>query len=178
MCQENPCTLSFTEAQKLISLGYKDRLIIDWYSAFDDLNKERPLYFYLTTGIAERNQKFALKIAERKLNNFSRGKCIFLNQDNLCRLHLKNLKPQEGKEACCNRLKPQEYKHLKNYIEEAKEKISKKTLIELEEKLEQADVFDLNKLHIQIMETWNNRTAQQFLNELYECNLQNKWLHS
>ena len=87
MCQR-PCWPTPEEAKKLIEAGYGDRLMSDyWARAESDIHILGP----------------ALKGYEGQSTPFwPKGQCTFQDENGLCQLHDKGLKPYEGRKALCN----------------------------------------------------------------------------
>jgi hypothetical protein len=94
MCQKRPCWPTPTDVQQLITAGYADQLMTDWWF---DPEQGRTVYL-LTPAIRGCEGGEAPPIPE--------GACTFLDAHHLCRLHSSGLKPTEGKLALCNGRSP------------------------------------------------------------------------
>ncbi|QLE46489.1 hypothetical protein FD723_40470 (plasmid) [Nostoc sp. C052] len=103
MCQSNPCILTPEEAKNLIDKGFSDRLMIEWWDKDGDNN--HPEFYFMSCAISGYEGILAPELPEdpQLLDSWTKGKCTFLNQDNLCELHDLNLKPLEGHVACCHK---------------------------------------------------------------------------
>ena len=89
MCERRPCWPTPDDAQRLIDAGYADHMMLDWWF---DTAVEKTIYL-LTPAIAGRESGQAPAIPS--------GRCTFLDEHGLCRLHAAGLKPAEGKLALC-----------------------------------------------------------------------------
>ena len=95
MCQRRPCWPTPADARRLIEAGYADSLMLDW--CFDrDQSKTVCL---LTPAIQGRESGEAPAHPS--------GKCTFLDEQNLCRVHDLDLKPTEGQLALCHDRTPE-----------------------------------------------------------------------
>jgi hypothetical protein len=94
MCERRPCWPTPEDAQRLINAGLADRLMLDWW--FD--HAQNKTVHVLTPAIAGREAGQAPAIPS--------GRCTFLNEQGLCRLHDLDLKPTEGKQALCKERTP------------------------------------------------------------------------
>jgi hypothetical protein len=74
MCERSPCFPTPEQVEQLINAGYKDKLMASWWADMNNL------------------QVYALVAPIRRE---IKG-CIFLNENRLCDLHDKGLKPLEG----------------------------------------------------------------------------------
>ena len=92
MCQR-PCWPTPEEAKKLIDAGYASRLMEDyWYRSEGDIKILCP----------------ALKGYENRFTPFwPIGQCTFQDENGMCELHDKGLKPLEGRESLCHDRTPE-----------------------------------------------------------------------
>lgn len=79
MCKNMPCRPTPEEAVQLIEAGYKKRLIIETRYDLDDQEVEI--------------------IKPMSQNGKTYGRCTFLTKDDRC--EIQDLKPLEGRTACC-----------------------------------------------------------------------------
>jgi len=99
MCYHTPCIGTVDDIEKIINAGHAKSLMLDWwcgipaeYKAPDRDNPFEDDVSYLTPAIVG---------FESKQSKFARsGKCTML-ENNLCKLHDADLKPTQGKLACC-----------------------------------------------------------------------------
>jgi hypothetical protein len=93
MCYHTPCIGTVDDIEKLIDAGYAKNLMLDWFSGGTrDQNPFTEDILYLcpaVIGSEGRQAKFART-----------GRCNLL-VNNQCSVHDKNLKPIQGKLACC-----------------------------------------------------------------------------
>jgi hypothetical protein len=94
MCERRPCWPTPDDAQRLIDAGYANRLMLDWWF---DKAQDKTVYV-LTPAIVGREAGQAPAIPS--------GRCTFLNEQGLCRLHDLGLKPTEGRQALCKERTP------------------------------------------------------------------------
>lgn len=87
MCRR-PCWPTFEEARNLINLGFSNKLMLDFVE-LDDNSIVQALC------PAHRGRE------GRKRGYFDFTRCVFQNDNLLCDLHDKGLKPKEGREALC-----------------------------------------------------------------------------
>ncbi|MBE2198685.1 MAG: hypothetical protein IAE79_08755 [Anaerolinea sp.] len=94
MCQRRPCWPTPADADRLITAGYGNQLMLDWW--FD--HEQNSTIYLLTPAIvgSESGQAPA----------HPAGPCTFLDANNLCHLHDSGLKPTEGKLALCQNNTP------------------------------------------------------------------------
>ena len=84
MCRR-PCWPTPTEAKRLIEAGFANKLMLDWWSAPDNI------YILAPASVGRECKKAPFNPA----SNW----CVFYNNLGLCDLHDKNLKPYEGRVA-------------------------------------------------------------------------------
>jgi hypothetical protein len=126
MCYTRPCMGTPEEFEKIIDAGFAEKLRVDFWSgrpkdtivtpdtilAAPDELKEifQQIYDYqqefpnphendvlMLTGGTEYDKLY------RACGYSARGKCNFLTEDELCSLHDLNLKPTQGRNACCKK---------------------------------------------------------------------------
>lgn len=89
MCSDNkPCWGLPEEIERIIELGYSDKLMLVYY-----LNKNLKPVQILAPALIGYEKKIAPVI--------QRGRCTFLDSQNECILHKYELKPLEGRVASC-----------------------------------------------------------------------------
>ena len=114
MCHNRPCMGTPEEFEKIIQAGYAKKLRIDYWvgagekhqvleeipelKAFLNLNFNNPY---------KENVEFLCGGTEKDIEDYRApfiptGTCKFLTEDNLCELHSVGLKPEQGRESCCN----------------------------------------------------------------------------
>lgn len=95
MCRSNPCWPTPDEARALITAGFADRLMTDWWEAYpDDI-----LLLCPASRGSEGTRAPELDNISDLFAGWSKGACVFLTEANLCELHDLGLKPLEGKMA-------------------------------------------------------------------------------
>ena len=103
MCKTAPCILAPLEVRNLLNHdpSLHNFLMIDWW---DKAGKENdPEFYFLSCAIAGYEKKLAPELPTNAEENKSwrKGRCTFLDKNNLCKLHPLNLKPIQGAAACC-----------------------------------------------------------------------------
>lgn len=92
MCETRPCWGTPEDIRRIISAGFANRLMVDWWSGtldgFDSPDIIGP-------AIAGKEAGYAGARPD--------GRCTFLTSDGKCELHALGLKPSEGAIACCKR---------------------------------------------------------------------------
>jgi hypothetical protein len=86
MCKDRPCWGTPEDIKKIIDAGFRDRLMFDYWSGDPDIYMLAPAL----VGYEGKNAPW-----------WPNGKCTFLDQNDRCELHDLNLKPLEGRVACC-----------------------------------------------------------------------------
>lgn len=92
MCEQRPCWPTPTEAQALISAGYSDRLMDDYWAGGGGPDGDEDIHL-LSPAIVGRESGNA--------PFWPNGRCTFLSPEGLCELHDLGLKPFEGRVASC-----------------------------------------------------------------------------
>ena len=94
MCERRPCWPTPDDARRLIDASHAGKLMLDWW--FD--TAQNKTVYVLTPAIVGRESGQAPAIPS--------GRCTFLSDDGLCRLHDLGLKPTEGTLALCKERTP------------------------------------------------------------------------
>lgn len=103
MCKTAPCILTPPEVMKLLKYNptFHNSLMIDWWDKAGRQND--PEFYFLSCAIVGYERKLAPELPTNleEVKNWRKGRCVFLNDNNLCTLHLLKLKPIQGAAACC-----------------------------------------------------------------------------
>lgn len=115
MCSSRPCFGTPEEFEKIIEAGFADKLRIDYYYRGSKGKKD----IEFLTGAAyeqdvdkwlelKRNPEFKITddipyktIYSHYSPFWPGGRCVLLTEDNKCSLHELDLKPEQGRQACC-----------------------------------------------------------------------------
>lgn len=101
MCHSRPCMEGPEEFEKIIEAGFADKLRVDYYHT-----KKRNIEF-ITGAVYERIIGSPVDKPEYQTTYkhytswWPGGKCVLLTEDNKCSLHELDLKPEQGRQACC-----------------------------------------------------------------------------
>jgi len=88
-CKSRPCWPTPDDAKKLIKAGFGYALMLDWW-ADEDENPDHIIYLLCpaVVGYAKAQSPF-----------IPEGRCVFLDENDLCLLHDLGLKPYEGRRS-------------------------------------------------------------------------------
>ena len=110
LCRRNPGWMTPGEALKAMKAGLSDRLMLDWLEPSAKLGNNKRIYVLAP---ASQGCEGALAPEFTLLNILyggSKGRCVFLSEEDRCLLHKTDYKPRE-----CRETRACEGEHTSNY---------------------------------------------------------------